>query len=142
MLVRQRTRDREYICIYSFVIYIKYLHFQVSEKETSSQIFIRLLIQVCILGNCLTQGKESGKGEGKAIPSAHGVMNNCCCCVIIIQSLSCYLQPMDCSPPGSSVHRILQARILEWVAISFSRGSSPPRDQIHVFCIVRWILYH
>ena len=33
--------------------------------------------------------------------------------------------PMDCSPPGSSVHGILQARILEWVAISFSRGSSP-----------------
>ena len=34
--------------------------------------------------------------------------------------------PMDCSPPGSSVHGILQARILEWVAISSSRGSSPP----------------
>ena len=36
--------------------------------------------------------------------------------------------PMDCSPPGSSVHGILQARILEWVAIFFSRGSSPPRN--------------
>ena len=36
---------------------------------------------------------------------------------------------MDCSPPGSSVHGISQARILEWVAISFSRGSSQPRDQ-------------
>ena len=36
--------------------------------------------------------------------------------------------PMDCSLPGSSVHGILQARILEWVAISFSRGSSRPRD--------------
>jgi len=35
---------------------------------------------------------------------------------------------MDCSPPGSSVYWILQARILEWVAISFSRGSSQPRD--------------
>ena len=39
----------------------------------------------------------------------------------------CYA--MDCSPPGSSVHGILQARILEWVAISFSRGSSQPRDR-------------
>ena len=38
------------------------------------------------------------------------------------------LRPVDCSPPGSSVHGILQARILEWVAISFSRGSSWPRD--------------
>jgi len=37
--------------------------------------------------------------------------------------------PMDCSPPGSSVHGILQARILEWVAVPFSRGSSQPRDQ-------------
>ena len=42
------------------------------------------------------------------------------------------LQPVDCSPPGSSVHGILQARILEWVAISFSRGSSQPRDQTQV----------
>ena len=38
----------------------------------------------------------------------------------------------DCSPPGSSIHRILQARILEWVAISFSRGSSQPRDRTQV----------
>ena len=39
------------------------------------------------------------------------------------------LRPMDCSPPGSSVHGILQARLLEWGAISSSRRSSPPRDQ-------------
>ena len=47
---------------------------------------------------------------------------------------------MDSSPPGSSVHGILQARILEWVAISSSKGSSQPRDQTHVscgFCIAR-----
>ena len=48
---------------------------------------------------------------------------------------------MDCSPPGSSVHGIFQARILEWVAISFSRGSSRPRDGTCVSCIGRWILY-
>ena len=48
---------------------------------------------------------------------------------------------MDCSPPGSSVHDILYARILEWVAISFSRGSSRPRDRTHVSCIGRWVLY-
>ena len=36
--------------------------------------------------------------------------------------------PMDCNPPGPSVHGIFQARLLEWVAISFSRGSSHPRD--------------
>ena len=42
--------------------------------------------------------------------------------------------PIYCSPPGSSVHGISQARILEWVVISFSRGSSPPRDQTCVSC--------
>ena len=51
-----------------------------------------------------------------------------------------FCNPMDCSLSGSSVHRISQARILEWVAISFSRGSSQPRDQTHISCIGRWIL--
>ena len=44
--------------------------------------------------------------------------------------------------PGSSVHGISQARILEWVAIPFSRGSSRPRDQAQVSCISWQILYH
>jgi len=51
---------------------------------------------------------------------------------------------MDCSPPGFSVHGVFQARILERVAISFSRGLSPPRDGTcvsHVSCIIRQILY-
>ena len=55
----------------------------------------------------------------------------------------CYL--MDYSSPGSSVRGVLQARILEWVAIPFSRGSSRPRDWTcvsHVSCIGRWVLYH
>ena len=53
--------------------------------------------------------------------------------------------PRDYSPPGSSVHGISQERILEWVAISYSRGSSWPRDRTHIsciFCIGRQILYH
>ena len=49
---------------------------------------------------------------------------------------------MGSSPPGSSVHKISQERILEWVAISFSRGSSwPISGSTYVFCISRWILY-
>ena len=64
--------------------------------------------------------------------------------------LSCFshvwlCNPMDCSPPGASVHGILQARILEWVAISFSRRSSPPRDRTcvsYISCISRQVLYH
>ena len=52
----------------------------------------------------------------------------------------CYL--LSYSPPGSSVWGSSQARILEWVAISFSRGSAQLRDRTHVFCVGRWIVYH
>ena len=55
--------------------------------------------------------------------------------VLVTQPCPTLCNPTDRSPPGSSVHGILQARILEWVAISFSRGSSPPRDRTQVSCI-------
>ena len=58
------------------------------------------------------------------------------------QVLSDFCCPMDCSSPGSFFHGILQARTLEWFAISFSRGSFWPRDWTWVSCIGRWILYH
>ena len=48
---------------------------------------------------------------------------------LVTHSCLTLCSPMDCTPPGSSVHGILQARILEWVAIPSSRGSSQPRDQ-------------
>ena len=51
---------------------------------------------------------------------------------VCAQSWTALCDPLNCSPPGSSVHGDSQARILEWAAISFSRGSSPPRDQTHV----------
>ena len=56
--------------------------------------------------------------------------------VLVIQSCPTLCDPMDCSQSGSSVHGFLQARILEWVAISFYRGSSQPRNQTQVSCIV------
>ena len=52
------------------------------------------------------------------------------------------LQAHGLPHPSSSVHGIFQARVLEWVAISFSRGSSQPRDQTQFSCSGRWILYH
>ena len=62
--------------------------------------------------------------------------------VKVAQSCPALCDPMDCSPPGSSVHLISQARLLEWTAISFSRGSSRPRDQTQV-CLPQWqVLYH
>ena len=53
----------------------------------------------------------------------------------VAQSCPTLCDPMDCSLPGSSLHGILQAKILEWVAISFSRGSSQLRDWTRVSCI-------
>ena len=59
------------------------------------------------------------------------------------QSLTCptLCDPMDYSPPGSSAHGILQVRILELVAISYSKGSSQPRDRTQVSCIVWHIFF-
>ena len=62
----------------------------------------------------------------------------------VAQSCPTLCDPIGCSPPGSSVHQIPQARILEWVAISSSRGSNPgiPTHISCISCIGRWILYH
>ena len=54
---------------------------------------------------------------------------------LVPKSCPTFCDPMDCNPLGSSVHGISQARILEWVAIFFSRGYSPPRDQTHISCL-------
>ena len=59
----------------------------------------------------------------------------CCCCCFIAKSCPTLWDAMACSSPGSTVHVISQARILEWVAISFSRGSSQPRDGTSIYGI-------
>ena len=61
---------------------------------------------------------------------------------LVAQSCLTLCDPSDYSPPGFPVHGILQARILKWVAIPFSRGSSWLRNWTHVSCIDRRILYH
>ena len=72
--------------------------------------------------------KGSGMPRGRACP--------------VTQSCLALWDPIDCSPPGSSVQGVIHARTLEWVAISFSKGSSQSRDWTHVSCIGRRILYH
>ena len=67
------------------------------------------------------------------------------CRCLVTQSHSTIYDPINCSPPSSSVHGISQARMLEWVAISFSRESSQTRDQTcvsYVSCFGRQNLYH
>ena len=76
---------------------------------------------------------------GKKITYRHIYLSICCC--LVSQSCPILCHPMDCSLPGSSIHGISQARTLEWVAISFSRGSSWPRDRTCVSCIGMQVLY-
>ena len=75
----------------------------------------------------------------EASPFPH--FSHACCYCSVAKSCLTLCNPMVYSPPGSFVHGISQARILEWVTISFSWGSSWSRDQTHVSCIGRWILY-
>ena len=61
--------------------------------------------------------------------------NCCCCCCLVTKSCQILCNPMDCNLPGSSVNGIFQARMLEMLAISFSRASSWPRDWTLVSCL-------
>ena len=89
----------------------------------------KLINETYILAAVLSQA-----GKWHCSPRQNKVKN-----VKVVDAQSCpaLCDPMDCSPPGSSVHGILQVRILERVAIPFSRDSTRPRDQTPVSCIAR-----
>ena len=76
------------------------------------------------LGNCSWNHEKWIRGEYMRV-----------CALSSLQLCSTLCDPMDCSPPGSSVHGIIQARTLEWVVISLSRGSSQPKDWTRISCI-------
>ena len=75
-------------------------------------------------------------------PHSHTYICVCVCVCVALSRVQLFCDPMNCSLPGSSVHGIFQARILEWVAISFSRRFSRARDQTQGSCIGKQILYH
>ena len=79
----------------------------------------------------------SGKGQTMGIGWAEYYY-----CCLVAQSWPTLCYPMDCALPGSSMHGISQTVILEWIAISYSRGSSWPRDWTCISCTGRWIPYH
>ena len=89
--------------------------------------------------SCTASWGEEGLGW------AHRAGRTMCVHAQFLSRFRLFASPMDYSPPGSSVHGISQARILEWVAISSSRGSFQPRDPARVpciSCIRRWFLDH
>ena len=92
-----------------------------------------LLINTCRLSNLdsIPQwlvNPNNCASVSSAMSSIHLAM----CALSVIPTL---YNSMDCSSPGSFVHGILQARILEWIAVPFSKGSSPPRDQTQLSCL-------
>ena len=87
----------------------------------------------------LPMPEQLNENLGLRLGGAAGGSLGCCC--LVPQLYPTFGDPMDCRPPGSSVQGISQVRILEWVAISFSSGSSWPRDGTCLSCINRLILY-
>ena len=86
-------------------------------------------LQAAVKSNILEKSavKAGGNQPGPSIFHTRVCVCVCVCvCVLIAQSRPTLCNPMDCSPPGYSVRGILQAWILEWIAVSFSRGSSQP----------------
>ena len=116
---------------------------------------VYILLSVCMntYYKCCCQNNTLVKEREKEINTAEirgmdpSAQRSLCVCVYVWVAQLCLTlcNPMDCSPPGSSVNQIFQARILEQVAISHSRGSSWPRDRScvsYVSCSSRQILYH
>ena len=115
------------------------IHGVAKESETTEQLNNNKLLTLCYgeyQCHFIFCRKEASLGD------IQYKLTQVCVCA---QSCPTLCNPMDCNPPGSSVHAISQARILEWVAISSSRRSSQLRDGTHVShvsCTGRWILYH
>ena len=91
------------------------------QKHVQCQISPCLIIE-------LQQMLNKNRSKGNRQFHNHSESERCSVCLTLFE-------PLDCSPWSSSVHRILKARIMEWVAMSYSRGSSQPRDGTWVSCI-------
>ena len=124
-----------------------FLTIQVTSYHTVKQPVLRSLVHLCSV--VISSGKiwktENLRHLYLPISTIVLLCIKYCCCGLVSKWCPTLCNPMDCSPPGSSVHGISQARILEWVAIPFSSGSSWPRDQTlvsSISCIDRWVLYY
>ena len=129
--------------------------FQFLHGHTSSCSQIRTDAPVCHCSRCCGYRSWQSscpllefipiEGEGRKQTDKYIIQCRGVIVAAVIQLLSCvrlFCDPTDYSPQSSFVHGVFQARILEWIAISFSRGSSQTRDQTCISCIGRWILYH
>ena len=106
--------------------------FSAVSSQPGDQILVSYVAHVsCIAGQFFTTeppGKPTHTHIHTYLPTYMHTYLPVCVCILVTQSCPAICDPMDCSLPGSSVHEILQATILEWVTIPFSGGSSCPRD--------------
>ena len=116
------------------------------ERQGWTEIMIHYVMSSSVSGCVFTQGHEGRVTESWAHLCILPLQRTHTDCVhVCVHTHVQLFDPMDCSPPGSSVHAIFQARILEWVAISYSRGSSWPMvgSNLHLLSsyIGRQVLY-
>ena len=141
-----------------FFMDLHHVHHQ-SGRQAGSHPLGWVLVQ-CFgetLAVCLPWGWGGPAGTGRYGLNGCFPQNSCvgaltpnvrvlsCHCCVAAQSCPTLCDPMNCSPPGSSVHGILQARTLEGVAMPSSRGPSRPRDRTQASCVScfgRQVLYH
>ena len=135
-------------------VYVELMHFPAQQKQYNIVKQLCVCVWVCVwVCGCVWECVSVSEYECECVwvweygceyeSMCVSVCMCECVCVSVCVSLSnlTLCDPLDCSLPGSSVHGILQARILEWVAMPSSRGSSQPRNQTGLpHC--RWILYH
>ena len=108
----------------------RFLHCSSAWPVTHQGSNTSLFLKEACLANLPAHPSQIHKGNNRIQKSVRPTV-----LCLVAQSCLTLCDPMDCSPPGSSVHGIIQARILEWVAVSSSRGPPQPRDQTHVSCV-------
>ena len=132
--------SQESVKLWYQVIFQSYLNACITYRHNSSTQNLHFLFCfISLLVNKSSEDSSSANDENPILPIKRSSTTSCLkfhiwgvlqC--LVTQSCPTLCDPMDCSPPGSSVHGILQARILQWVALPSSRGSSQPRDQIQI----------
>ena len=111
----------------------------------TSVFFFSTGYQMSISSTLLPQRGSSPRTEPQPQPSSLPVLNSCCKqkssehpVVLSLSLVQLFCDSMDNNPPGSSVRGIFQARKLEWIAMPSSRGSSRPRFDLHLLCLLPW----
>ena len=128
----------------SHALYSQFSAFVPTSVPTSGYAGSRSYMTCLLRSSSLASQRSPGIASTICLLDGMQIKIMCVCSCIRERAYLCptLCDPMDCSPPSSSVHGISQARILEWVAMSSSRESSRPRDRTRISCIGRQIHYH